>query len=410
MNFQMVERKPMVIKKRSQIIFALFVIYFLCISIYNPEIYGFNLSNYILLIVAFTSVAILRTVTHIKKGLFLAVLFLYIVFTISAIQSDSYDGWILFIKLTIPVFCAVIASKTMKEEVGRNMMAKAFAVVNVCACITGIINYYVFRDQGYTMLYMNTRIGRMRGSFLQPNVFATFLVVTLPFSFFCFLGSGFSDEKIRKKRTKFLLLIMVLALNVFCIYMARSRWSMLTMALLLVWCPFVITKKNSKKNILLALGCTILVVTSMSLFLYFSSNATAFFGYRWSNDIRKRAIIQAFELADSNNFWGLGLAHGIGSTLDSTIMNLLVDTGLIGMLLFLGICIYCLICLFRNSKCSNRAIDRAFCLMFIGFCIEMIGESVLYNSLLNCFMGIIWYLCAHDFQKKGPDENNDIVV
>lgn len=123
--------------------------------------------------------------------------------------------------------------------------------------------------------------------------------------------------------------------------------------------------------------------------LYSNSVVSNFFARRGSNEIRSSGFMLAYEIAQTHLLIGNGLAHGIGQILDSTLMNLLVDTGILGLVVFLGLCVYCMVRLIRNRSDLNNP----FCLMLICFFVEMIAESVLFNTSVNCLMGIIWFLC-----------------
>ena len=114
---------------------------------------------------------------------------------------------------------------------------------------------------------------------------------------------------------------------------------------------------------------------------------------RNSTSIRLESIIVAFIKARENFFMGSGLGQGLSDIrnsmiLDSTFMNLLVDTGIVGVFLFLLMNAKCFINIFRRA-CQNSNY-QPYLEMLLILLIEMIAESILYNSLLSGFIGIIW--------------------
>lgn len=381
---------------RSSIILPLFTIYFLCIAIYNPEVRGFNLSNYILLVTLTVSLFRFGLSLRVKRRTLVSIVLFYTAILISGFQSLTIEGFITLIKVFIPLCLYAVCSKVMSSPFQRDKVIKIFAVVNISACLTGMVKYYVLNDYGYTMIYLNSRIGRMRGSFLQPNVFATFLAITFPFGWCFFWNSIISAEKPTVKTMNRILLVLDLLINVFCVYLSRSRWSMLTIGMLVIMLPLALTKRRSRNSTIISIVGSVVAVICIVLVLYTNTNINRYFGYRLSNDVRKNAIVRAIELSKENAFFGLGLNHGIGGTLDSTIMNLLVDTGWIGLILYIGLCVICFIELLKIYKYKNDRTVLPFILMFFVFCIEMIGESILYNSLINCFLGVVWFLCLQD--------------
>ncbi len=379
--------------KTSQYIFILLSFFFFCIAVYNPEIYGFNLSNYILLITSLITASMGLRTLRVKKIMFFLIILLYFILCVSALHSGSDNGFYIFTKLIVPICCMLVVSYIMRDEIGLSRVSNMLAYINLTAIIVGIFRFYILNDQGYTMMFMNSRIGRMRGSFMQPNVFATFLVITFPFAF-CYFWNRIMKSYVGIKRIFYkAFLVITVLLNLYCIYMAKSRWSMVSIAAILLCYPYIFMKKRTKKRMIIAILGMLTIVFSMIAVLYFNDRINSFFGYRMSNEARKDSILLALETANKNLIFGMGLGHGIGKTLDSTIMTLLVDAGVIGVAVFLLMSLYCVIVLFRKCKEQDQSPLIPYLLMFTAFCVEMALETVFYNTLINCFLGIIWCLC-----------------
>ena len=371
-------------------------IFSLCIAIYNPEIFGFNLSNFILL--GITAVALMRTriKTSVNKRILFTLIYFYIIILFSAIYSCTKNGFVLFLKLIIPLCFMFICSRVMADNISKKEICNIFALTNICACISGILRLYIFDDYGYTMLYNGTRIARMRGSFLQPNVFATFLIMTMPYSIYTIWF--FIKEKNNKLLYRLLLLVDIL-LNLFCIYMSRSRWSMFVLAIYIFIYIYLLLKNKTSGGKIAGLYISIFICGILYIFLNNNYLISNFFSFRTSNNIRINSYTQAYELIKENHFMGLGLGHGVESVLDSTILNLLIDIGLIGAILYIFLCLFCFIELIKIKKIVGDLITP-YMIMFVGFCIEMIAESILYNSLINYFLGIILYLSLSNIYKN----------
>jgi hypothetical protein len=172
----------------------------------------------------------------------------------------------------------------------------------------------------------------------------------------------------------------------------HSRWGVVSIVIAYTISLTIFNNKLSKrKRILAAFGIAILFLIGFIWSLNFDLLIGLF--ERNSTSIRLNSFILAFEKASSNIYMGSGLGEGIQSEtttliLDSTIMNLLVDTGIIGVMLFVFLTVKSLKKILRRSKCCKSI--KPYLTMSLALCIEMIAESIFYNSLLNSFIGIMW--------------------
>lgn len=120
------------------------------------------------------------------------------------------------------------------------------------------------------------------------------------------------------------------------------------------------------------------------------------FGKRTSTSTRLESFKSALSIGLNNLLLGSGLGKAqkmvTTSVLDSTYLTVLVETGLIGLAAFLWICFKSTRRISLLSKSSENTVYAPFLVMCIIMMVEMIAESILYNSLLNIFFGMIWYL------------------
>jgi glucose uptake protein GlcU len=95
-------------------------------------------------------------------------------------SQDIINSTIIFVKLLIPLLSYGIISIVI-DKFGIDSFSKLLFRANLAACFVGIIVFYAFGDTSYLMVYRGEVISRMTGSFIQPNVFCAFLILTIPF-------------------------------------------------------------------------------------------------------------------------------------------------------------------------------------------------------------------------------------
>lgn len=140
------------------------------------------------------------------------------------------------------------------------------------------------------------------------------------------------------------------------------------------------------------------------------------FGKRSSTSTRLESFSSALSIGFNNLMLGSGLGKAqemvSTSVLDSTYLTIFVETGLLGLTAFLWICIRGTIRIAHLSMASDKSTYVPFLAMCIIMMVEMIAESILYNSLLNIFFGIIWYLAFSVSQSSYDlyEENNRLPI
>ena len=378
--------------KRKSILNILFATILIIIATYNPTFYGFHLSNYIVFTLGtFCLLFSNKTLLKIKKADICAlILFYFIVFVFGLISFDK-DSLSIAIKLLIPLLVASICSSLNSPDKVK-MISYYLFVANICACLTGIVHSYILKDVTYMMNYNDIWITRMTGSFVQPNIFAAFLIMTIPSGVWCI------TTVMKVRRIKYVYLIAFLCINLFCLFQSKSRWGILCLTFAFFVWFLCFSKKYLERSMKLMLVSLLIICIVMMLLTseYFLPYIQMVFGKRVSTSIRLESFTSALSIGFNNLMLGIGLGNAqetvSTSVLDSTYLTLFVETGLIGLVVFLWICIIVIKRLFTINKISNKSTYAPFLVMFIIMMVEMIAESILYNSLLNIFLGIIWYL------------------
>lgn len=377
--------------KRKSILNILFAAILIIVATYNPEFYGFHLSNYMVFALgAFCLLYLNKTSLKIKRADLCAfLLFYFIIFVFGIIFFDE-NSLSIAVKLLLPLLVALICSSLRCPDKAE-LISHYLLVANICACLTGIVHSYILEDVTYMMRYNDAWITRMTGAFEQPNIFAAFLVITLP-------SGVWSITTEIKRGVRHVCLIAFLSLNLLCLFQSKSRWSILSLAFaFLVWflCFSKRYLKRSKKIllVLLLIVCVGLMLVTNDWFLTYIQMA---FGKRSSTSIRLESFTSALSIGFNNLMLGSGLGKAqkmvSTSVLDSTYLTVFVETGLLGLTAFLWICVRGTMRIAYLSKASDKSIYAPFLIMCIIMMVEMIAESILYNSLLNIFFGIIWYL------------------
>lgn len=376
-------------------------IYYFCIAVYNPEYASLNCSNYILCLIFVLSLVRMSMRLRVNRNALLIFSLFYLVLIIAVFQSqDIINSLTTFIKLLVSLITCWIV-KTIAEHFGIEKVSKIFYRTNLVACFTGIIAFYVFGNTSYIMFFRDQVIPRMTGSFVQPNVFAAFLAITTPFGIYT-INSKYKLRGGYHKTVHLVSLLFFIGLNLFCVLQSKSRWSIVSIVIGYLISFTIFNDNLSKKKRVIA-GLVIAIIFVFGFI--WSLNFDLFKGLfeRNSTSIRLNSFLIAFKKASSSIFMGSGLGEGIKSEgtaliLDSTILNLLVDTGFIGVLLFSLITIRSFKIILRKSKTYYSM--RPYLTMSLVLCVEMIAESILYNSLLNSFIGVMWFCGLRNYSNK----------
>ena len=299
----------------------------------------------------------------------------------------------MLIPLLVALICSSIRSPDKAEIISRWLF-----VANICACLTGIVHSYILKDVTYMMNYNDVWITRMTGSFMQPNIFAAFLAITIPSGVWCITTI--------LKRGGYVCLIAFLCLNLLCLFQSKSRWSILCLAVAFSVWFLCFSKRYLKRSVKFLLVLLLVICVAMMLLISesFLPYIQMVFGKRTSTSIRLESITSALSIGFGNLMLGIGLGNAqemvSTSVLDSTYLTVFVETGLIGLVVFLLICIRSTKGILLLDKYSDKSTYAPFLVMCIIMMLEMIAESILYNSLLNIFFGIIWYLAFSTSQSN----------
>lgn len=376
------------------------LLFLLVIASCNPLVLGVNLSNLILpLLLGKVSRYVVwgnsninnYTIQFATIGLFYIILSYYCIYSV-----DVEKSIIIYLKFFVPVIvyfylCGKYAKGLYHEILDSILCYMCYA--NIAACIVGIV--FLYFDYDINGSEFATYVGdvggeivyRMKGTFAQPNVFAGFLVLTFP---------GFI-YKLRNLAIPYRL--MLFFIEIFCLYKTYSRWSIIALifSLVILMIKYAYDKQViSIRKLILSLLTLLLLILGISV-LY----NLGYFTHEGSNLERITALSLALQYAMDNDFLGYGLGIGLSRfpfhiILDGTFINLLVDTGLVGIFMYM---IVCLLLVYDISKklslCHDLSLYMILWSLWI-FIIVSINESILYNTLLNYF--ISFYLYCSNFK------------
>jgi O-Antigen ligase len=144
--------------------------------------------------IAFALVALIFVLTGLKiSALFLPMILLLVLYntggglSLMEVVDESRAVWFVVISVYMAVMAIIIAAIFSEDTQRRlDLMKSGYALAAVIASIAGIMGYF---DVAGTLEYF-TRYGRAMGTFKDPNVFGTFIV--LPFVYIVqgfFLGT-----------------------------------------------------------------------------------------------------------------------------------------------------------------------------------------------------------------------------
>ena len=362
-------------------------LFYFMIGSYNPEFLGFNLSNFVLFfIVTLLFVFPCKRITFLKSPIMF--LGFYYLFSFAFLDLINITNSIsVFLKILIPIMSMCIFCVMFRMEKDIAILSRILLYTNIITCIIGVFNFYVLEDYGYTMMIDGVFIPRMRGAFLQPNVFSMYIILTLPFMYWELHGKRVYDKR---NIVQSIFFYIILLSNIFCLYMSKSRWSAVCLVIASI-CMFYIDGKINKKIKLVIGIITALLITTT--FISLSNNPQLF--YRGSNNLRIESILIACSLISDNLLLGNGIGNSfvvyssLGYILDSTYLNILIDSGLVGMLLFAAIEVLAITYLMKKIKTNRELYPVLF--MSIILITGCFLENIFYNSLINSFFGIMWY-------------------
>lgn len=361
----------------------LFCVFLMSVCLYNPIVFGVNLSN-VLCIFGFC-VTLLRKGKIIifskKNNLWCALLCLYILAAVSILYSQ--DFW-LSIKTFIKLICLLIVilwtNLLLHSNNNSGWVWKLLLLLNVVASSVGIFQL-VFGIGDYHLAYgTDYDVIRLVGAFPTPNIYGNFLCLTIP--------SVILRIKYDKR------LFIVLLMNIIVLYKTYSRSSILFLIcsiilLVLLNEIFVDKKIRFSINKLIWSLCCICMIFSCIYYLTVSGKLSFLFQTRHSNLVRLDSYIKAINMIKDNPI-GRGIGIGIGDLLDSGYLNIGVDLGLIGLIFFVCLAVISLRKAIRINIAKKTITNQIILLSLIMFWLINIFENAIYDSLLNPIFGIIF--------------------
>lgn len=359
------------------------VVTFICIATYNPTILGFNLSNFLILSgYLFTALKFQKITIPSKKNPIMQSLLLFIICIIGSIFLSN--NWLTSIRVSLQIMMlpatVIWIGNIAKTNKDNENIWKMMVLINFLACMVGVMQT-ILKIGDYHLAYgADDDAIRLVGAFPTPNIYASFLCLTLPAIIL----------KIRDNRKYFVHLV----LNMFILYRTYSRSSILfTTIAIVVWAMInaclkfkgKIKRKTIIRIVLVigAIGCTVYR-------LAYNGKLRFLFKKRYSNEYRVSSIFEAMK-AFSEKPFGRGIGIGINGILDGTFFNVLVDTGLIGMIVlivFMSITIKKSIFLVKTNNCWKSQVILLSTLIF--WMLNLL-ENILYDTLLSPIYAIIIY-------------------
>lgn len=364
----------------------LFFIYSVLLTVFNPILFGFNLSNIVCLFGTFISFMYIKECHYtIKKSILnLSILGFYILIILSNLysknlSSSAFTTLKFLLAFTVPLWLTAINV----DKKTNDKLWKIIIVSNFTAALYGLYQM-VFHVGNYHLAYGTANdVLRATGTFSTPNIFANYLCLTLPIII------------IRAYKEKKILLLFQIVLNAVVLYGTYSRSSILSLAIsIIIWLfiDYVFIKRNGKINNKQAITMFwIIVFLSIGFILFVASGKLDFlFQERSSNGIRQQTIQKAIYVFLSNPL-GKGIGSGIGTILDGAYFNIAVNLGLLGVILIIVIAISSIYESIKIVKKINTPETQALLLMTILLWMLCFLENVPYNTLLTPIMGIMWF-------------------
>lgn len=271
--------------------------------------------------------------------------------------------------------------------------------INIAFIISIIgIYFYIFRPNIYGQLFLvfaNEDINklqfrltytRMVSTFLSPNVFGTYMGISILLAF----------NKLIIYRKGILINFIKLALFFICLFLSGSRgaWGftfigMVTLTLLNKY----ISRTKKYKMVLFALLFVILMFSILPILInsdYFINRFYSIFDFGNSSSYGRISIWkQAFTVLKNYLFFGLGLGvssiNSLGNieleslgvyVIDGYYAKILIETGVFGFLCFIVYAISIIIFLVNSYKVYNNSIHILTLAIFMGFLVQSIGSNV----------------------------------
>lgn len=171
---------------------------------------------------------------------FLASLFITSITGVNSTQSllgglPYFQGWVTYLFLTVLAVAVII------QKISSSYIIKTVIYSSIIVSLTALIQYFMLQ-QG---LFVPTYAGRVISTFGQPNFYAGFLLLTMPFLL---------DQIGQSKRIEKVLFLVTLALNCAAIAVSFSRSAIILVAILIsLWLILKLIKAKITKILLISI-------------------------------------------------------------------------------------------------------------------------------------------------------------
>lgn len=375
----------------------LLIPYFLSISLYNPEIYGLNLSSYMLFIPILYLLIVYNLKIRIPRmsdKIMLLFISLAVVMCSSLLYSKSQNNGIFeIIKITFSFICYLLFINIIKKERDMEIFIEIFIISTFVLCIYSILQSILGLSEYYLNPGDSNLISRVTGTFKQPNVLASYITLLIPMCIYKIKSS----DRIYK-----IIYTIVLMSYILTIYLTYSRWSIVSISIVFI-CVGIKKILNLASNInirrlIIYKGGMLLILISILMLILTVPNNIKYIELdlsRGSDSIRLNSILKTLSLLEENPL-GLGIGS-IGSmyTLDSSYIRILGDLGLIGLLIYIGLCYQIYINLLKRCPKIYRNFNNIYYAVYISFNIFLIIsilESTVYSIFFSFYMGLYMFI------------------
>jgi hypothetical protein len=265
--------------------------------------------------IAFGLVALIFVLTGLKISiLFLPMILLLVLYNIGGgfslmeVVDESRAVWFVIISIYMAVMAIIIAAIFSEDTQRRlDLMKSGYALAAVIASIAGIIGYF---DVAGTLEYF-TRYGRAMGTFKDPNVFGTFIV--LPF---VYIVQGFFLGTHRRPVIAAGILLIIVA-GLFLSF-SRGAWGVAVAAVGLCILLTFITAETGKLRMRI-IGISLFGIASFAVLLII---ALQFEAIRETFEVRA-SLNQDYDYGETGRFGNqrrsipllLGEPNGFGPTM-----------------------------------------------------------------------------------------------
>jgi hypothetical protein len=287
------------------------------------------------------------------------------------VADESRAIWFIAISVYMAVMGIVVAAVFSEDSVRRlELMKSGYVFAGVVASIMGIVGYFDIAGTGEIF----TRYGRAMGTFKDPNVFSTFLILPL-----VLLVQGFFIGHHKRPVVAFAAL-MVIAAGLFLSF-SRGAWIVAVGATgLCVLLSFLTARTNVTR-----LRIIFISIAGVMLFAALLVVALQFEAIRSTFEVRA-SLNQEYDVGETGRFGNhlraipfmLDLPHGFGPTMfreyfpedpHNTYLNAFSSYGWLGGVAYLGLVAVTMVVgwrlVFQRTPWQREAIAIWSCFFFL---------------------------------------------